>query len=162
MKLTRIVTLALCFAGAVHAFGASFVIIANRDVNTSTISANELRQIFVGETKTLPDGTHVVPVTLASGSPAQAALLSMVGKTEGAFRSGWRKQVFEGKAAMPRSFSSEAAMVAFVAATPGAVGYVSSGEPSGVKVLALTGTEDQTHPASQEAARPTVATIQDK
>ena len=46
-------------------------------------------------------------------------------ETPDQFRTAWRKAVFTGQGAMPRAFESEAALLQFVASTPGALGYLS-------------------------------------
>jgi hypothetical protein len=47
------------------------------------------------------------------------------------FRAQWRKAVFTGQGAMPKTFDSEAALLQYVAVTPGALGYVSQISPQG-------------------------------
>ena len=49
----------------------------------------------------------------------------------------WQQQIFAGRAAPPPVKETEAEVVAFVAATPGAIGYVSTSASlsSGVKVI---------------------------
>jgi len=65
-------------------------------------------------------------------------LKTYVGKGDAAYRTGWRSLVFTGQGAMPKTFDSESAMVDYVAATPGAIGYVSKGtEHEKVKTLAI-------------------------
>jgi hypothetical protein len=48
-----------------------------------------------------------------------------IGESPDQFRVGWQKAVFTGQGAMPKTFDSEAALIEYVAATPGALGYVS-------------------------------------
>jgi len=50
----------------------------------------------------------------------------------------WRSLVFSGQAVMPKNLDTDAAVVEYVAHTPGAIGYVAkdSGH-DGVKVLAV-------------------------
>ena len=50
----------------------------------------------------------------------------------------WRKAVFTGQGAMLKELSSESALLDYVAATPGAIGYVSRvSSPDSVKVLTV-------------------------
>ena len=94
-------------------------------MQTSVITANDLRAIFTGAQSTLPDGFHVLPVTLKGGPAHEVFLRNYLQETPEEFRTAWRKAVFTGQGAMPRAFESEAALLKFVASTPGAVGYVS-------------------------------------
>jgi hypothetical protein len=113
------------------------VIVANKSVNASDVSASDLRDVFSGDKSSLKDGSHVVPVTLKSGPVHEAFLKKYVGKDDGAFRAGWRSLVFTGQGSMPKTFDTEAALVDYVAANPGAIGYVSAAAANkeGVKTL---------------------------
>ena len=137
MRFVKILFLTIILATALPVHAGPIVIIANNDVNSPSISAQELQDIFLGNTDSFQDGAHVVPVTLADGAPAHITLLVLLGKNSSSFRARWRRLVFEGKFSMPRTFPSEDALIKYVASTPGAVGYISSGHPTGVKVLSI-------------------------
>ena len=111
-------------------------IIANNSVKAAAISQNEARDVFLGESTSV-GGSRVTPVVLQKG-PAQEAFLQLVGKTESGLQASWRMKVFTGKGVMPHACDSEDALVAYVGATPGAIGYISAGKtPAGVKVLSF-------------------------
>lgn len=134
MGLPALALAALAAAGQ----AAEVAVIANASVEASQVSANDLREVFSGNQSSLTDGTKVTPALLKSGAAHDAFLKTYVGKTDGALTATWRKLVFTGKGALPKTFDSESAMANFVAATKGAVGYVSaSAVPAGVKVLAV-------------------------
>jgi ABC-type phosphate transport system substrate-binding protein len=122
---------------AVFALAGDFVVIANASIKSADVSADDLRDVFLGEKSSLRDGSHATPVTLKEGAAHNAFLQAVAGKTDAAFRAVWRKQVFTGKGTMPRTFDTEAALAAFVGSTPGAIGYVSEGiaAPAGAKIL---------------------------
>jgi hypothetical protein len=63
-------------------------------------------------------------------------LKEYLGKTDAALSTYYRSLVFTGKGAIPKTFSSDAEVVSYVAKTKGAVGYVAASTPSaGVKEL---------------------------
>jgi ABC-type phosphate transport system substrate-binding protein len=101
------------------------VLVTNKSAQVSEISAADLRAIFVGEKTRFADGSHAVPVTLKGGPAHEVFLKNYVGQNPDEFRALWRKVVFAGQGAMPRAFDSESALIDYVAATPGALGYVS-------------------------------------
>ena len=115
------------------------VVIANKSVKSADVSASDLKDVYSGDKSSLKDGSHVTPVTLKGGSTHEAFLKKFVGKNDPAFRAAWRSLVFTGQGSMPRSFDTEVDMLEFVAATPGAIGYVSAGAAAankeGVKTL---------------------------
>jgi len=101
------------------------VLVANQDVKISQIGDGDLRAIFTGTKSKFADGSHAVPVTLKGGPAHEVFLGKHLGVSPGEFRAQWRKAVFTGQGAMPKTFDSEAALIEYVAVTPGAVGYVS-------------------------------------
>ena len=114
------------------------VVIANSGVKAAEVSSDDLRDVFTGAKSSLKDGSRVTPVTLKAGAGHDAFLKKYVGKSDSAFRAGWRSLVFTGQAAMPKAFDSEAALLDYVASTPGAIGYVSKGAANDkVKTLAV-------------------------
>jgi ABC-type phosphate transport system substrate-binding protein len=101
------------------------VLVANKDVQISEIGAADLRALFLGAKTRFADGSHAVPVTLKGGPTHEVFLRNHLGETPADFQAQWRKAVFTGQGAMPRAFESESAVIEYVAATPGAIGYVS-------------------------------------
>lgn len=115
---------------------AQLVVIANPSVKAMEISKSELRDVFTGSSSTV-GGTHVTPV-LQSGSLQDEFLNHYIGKSSTAFRATWRGLVFSGQNAMPHTLDSDAAVVEYVAHTPGAIGYIERSTPhDGVKTLAV-------------------------
>ena len=115
---------------------ADVKIIANESVGASSVSADELKGVFLATKSSLSDGSHVTPVLEKDGPAHEAFLKEYVGKTDSAFETYYRSLVFTGKASMPKTTASDAEMVAYVAKTKGAIGYVSAGAASeGVKTL---------------------------
>jgi hypothetical protein len=121
--------------GAAMANAADFKVIANPGIKVSEISANDLKEIFLATKTSLPDGTHAEPVWEKGGATHEAFLKEYVGKTDAAGRF-YRSLVFTGTASMPKSFATDADVVAYVEKTKGADGYVAAGTGTGgAKVL---------------------------
>ncbi len=138
MSKARCLILLLASLGSWSAASAQdVVLVANKGVQVSEISNADLRAIFLGTRTRFADGSHAVPVTLKGGPAHEVFLKNHVGEGPEEFRSQWRKVVFTGQGAMPKAFDSESALIEYVAATPGAVGYVSRISPQNrVKLLA--------------------------
>ena len=132
MSKTRWFILLLGFLGCWSAASAQdVVLVANKGVQISGIRDADLRAIFTGEKTRFSDGSHAVPVTLKGGPAHEVFLKKHVREDPEEFRAQWRKAVFTGQGAMPRTFDSEAALLQYVAVTPGALGYVSQISPQG-------------------------------
>ncbi|MCU0622635.1 MAG: hypothetical protein MUF53_02090 [Gemmatimonadaceae bacterium] len=139
--MTRIRTFALVLAGALALAAApaaaqDFKVVANGDVE---ISKADLAKVFLKQTSKLPDGTSAKPVDQGKGSAVRAAFSQAVlGRAVGAVEQYWQQQIFSGKDAPPPTKGSDDEIVAWVKATPGAIGYVSAGaSTAGVKVVTV-------------------------
>lgn len=122
---------------AIQSAGAADVkVIANSSVGVSSVSADELKGIFLATKSSLHDGSHVEPVLAKGGATHEAFVKEYLGKTEAALETYYRSLVFTGKGSMPKVLAGDADVIAYVAKTKGAVGYVGSGaSAAGVKVL---------------------------
>jgi len=130
MSPSRWLVLLLAFVGCWSAVRAQdVVLVANKSVQITEIRDADLRAIFTGQKTRFADGSHAVPVTLKGGPAHEVFLRNHVGESPDEFRAQWRKVVFTGQGAMPKTFDSETAVIEYVAATPGAVGYVSRISP---------------------------------
>jgi ABC-type phosphate transport system substrate-binding protein len=135
----RLSILLLALVGCSSAARAQdVVLVANKSVQVSSITNADLRNIFTGEQTRFSDGSHAVPVVLKGGPVHEVFVRNHLGETPDEFRAQWRKAVFTGHGAMPKTFDSESALIEYVAATPGALGYVSRISPQdNVKNLPL-------------------------
>jgi TonB family protein len=129
---------AVVMFGSVHALAGNVRIIANPSVKAETISASEIKSVFLEERNSLRDGTHVEPVLSKGGAAHEAFLKEYLDKNDDALQNYYRSLVFTGKGLMPKALHSDEEVVAYVAKTRGAIGYVSSTAPvDGVKTLAV-------------------------
>lgn len=132
--LNLIVTLAV-FATPLP---AEVAVIANAHVRVTEISADDLKRVFLGSKTSLGDGSSVEPVLMQAGAAHTEFLKEYVGKTDAALRNHFKSLVFTGKGSMPKSFASDAEVIAYVAKTKGAIGYVGNADgASGVKRLTV-------------------------
>jgi ABC-type phosphate transport system substrate-binding protein len=116
---------------------AQVIVIANPSVKATEVSKNDLKDVFTGASTSLKGG-GVVPILQKAGAAHEEFLQAYIGKNDTAYRAGWRSLVFSGQGTMPKSLDSDAAVVAFVAHTAGAIGYIGKATPhEGVKVLTV-------------------------
>jgi hypothetical protein len=121
---------------ATNLVAADLKVIANPSVAASSVSADELKNVFLITKTSLSDGSHVEPVLEKSGPIHEAFIKQYLGKSDAALQTYYRSLVFTGKASMPKTLGADAEVVAYVAKTKGAVGYVGAGaSTAGVKTL---------------------------
>ena len=117
---------------------AEYVVVANKGVSAGSLSKSDLQSIFLGEKSKWDDGKPVKIAVLGNDAAAKAFLQKVVGKTPSQFENYWKKLVFTGKAAAPKSFDDSASLLQFVSGTSGAVGFVGDGEANGsVKTISI-------------------------
>jgi TonB family protein len=135
-RLLPLVAIVVIFA-PVRVIAADIKVIANGSVKADMISANEVKSVFLEEYNSLRDGTHVEPVLEKDGPVHEAFLHEYLGGTDDDLQNYYRALVFSGRGSMPKQLGSDAEVVAYVARTKGAIGYVSA-EAIGEDVKTLT------------------------
>jgi ABC-type phosphate transport system substrate-binding protein len=123
---------------ATNVFGSEVKLIANPALNVDAISVNEVKGVFLGEKNSLKNGTHVQPVLQKRGAVHVAFLEEYLDESDEQLQLYYRTVVFTGKGAMPKTVGSDAEVVAYVARTRGAIGYVDAdAHVRGVKTLSI-------------------------
>lgn len=104
---------------------AALAIIAHPSNPVAGITADQAAQVYLGKTGELAKGTRVTPVEQSPGTPSRAKFYkSVIKKDEGEVKAYWSKLLFTGKGQPPRDIGDDAAVQAWVAAHPDAIGYV--------------------------------------
>jgi ABC-type phosphate transport system substrate-binding protein len=129
----------LAIAATSTARSDGFRVVANPSVTVTTLSPNELSRLFLKKTTSWPDGQKAVVVDQERIAPVRSAFsLAVHHRDADAIASYWQTMVFSGRDTPPPVKTTDAAVLALVRATPGAVGYVSEATPlEGVKAIAV-------------------------
>ncbi len=115
---------------------ADVLVIANKSAPADAMDEAVIKNVFLGKTTSWDDGSSMEFVLLADGPAHEAFLKGFVKKTPSQFSTYWKKMVFTGKGATPKSFATESELVSYVAGHAGAVGYVSgAADVTAVKVV---------------------------
>jgi ABC-type phosphate transport system substrate-binding protein len=128
-RLTRFSSsMALILAASIaNAQEARFRVIVNPAVGVSTLTNAEVSQLFLKKKTTWQGGQIVQPVDQADSSAIrQAFTRSVLKKNVQAVNGYWQSQIFSGRAVPPPERGSDAAVLAYIAGNPGAIGYISS------------------------------------
>jgi ABC-type phosphate transport system substrate-binding protein len=103
----------------------------------SSLSKNEIADIFLGKRLRFPDGEQAVPIDQEPGAVARTQFYTtIVGKTEAQLKAHWSKVIFTGRGKPPPAVADSDAVKKLLAANPLAIGYIErSLVDSTVKVL---------------------------
>ena len=115
---------------------ADIIIVANNSVPPEMIKKSELKDIFLGNTIKWEDKTKINIVIQKKSDAHNEFVKSITNKSASQFRNYWKKMVFTGKGSAPKSFAKNAELLAYIAKTDGAIGYIAADvKPEGVKVI---------------------------
>ncbi len=114
-------------------------LVAHADAGVTELSKPAASKLFLKQEKKLPSGIAAVPVDLAKTSAVRAAFTTAVhARAVGAVEQYWQQQLFSGRDTPPVAKPSDDEVLAFVKATPGAIGYVSASAALPAGVVAIT------------------------
>ncbi len=140
MRITNCITRAtigfvLCLA--VNVVSAEVVVVVSAKSSTSTLTANQASDIFLGKSKELPGGGQAVPIDQKEGSAVRDEFYTKVAsKSAAQVKAYWSKIIFSGKGQPPKEAADSAAVKKLVADNPNAIGYIDKAAVDGsVKVV---------------------------
>ena len=117
---------------------ADIVVITHHDSKFNSISKVELRKLFLGKSKALPDGSKAKLFEPVEGESRSIFLKDVLRKNESRLSSYWSRMMFSGKGTPPKPVNTEAEIITLVAATKHAISYVESSlVSSSVKVVKI-------------------------
>jgi ABC-type phosphate transport system substrate-binding protein len=118
---------------------AQTVVIVSTKNPLSKLTADQVSQIFLGQTSTFYTGGKAEPLDQAEGSPLRQEFYTKVlGKSQAQLKAHWSKQAFSGKGNAPTVLSGNAEVVKKVAENPKYISYVDKSAVDGsVKVVTI-------------------------
>ena len=127
-------TAALCVSSALY---AEVSVIVHPSSGLSALTEDDVSRLFLGKSKTFPDGTQAVPINQDEGNASREKFNEGVCKKNSSqYKAYWSQLVFTGKGTPPKDAGNDAAVKALIAANPNMIGYVDSGAVDGtVKVV---------------------------
>jgi len=122
------------FAGIAQAEVAVIVSASN---GNGAIDQATIARVFLGKSKSFPDGSQAVPVDQNAGTASREAFnTTVLGKSASQLKAYWSRLIFTGKGTPPKESGDDAAVKALVAANPNLIGYIDASAVDGsVKVV---------------------------
>jgi len=116
---------------------AGIAVIIN-PTNDTTLTAKEIKRIFLIKTKTYPNGLNATPVSQTEDADITSKFNEMVlKKSDHQLKAYWSKLIFTGKGNPPQEAADDAATKSLVASNPSMIGYIDdSAVDNSVKVIA--------------------------
>lgn len=135
----RVAAVAALLALASTAAAEDVVIVVNPSNPAASVSRREASRYFLRQATEWPNGQRVQPVDQGKGSAARAVFAeNVLGRSVADLDAFWSQAFYSGRAVPPPMKSGDAAVLDYVRANPGAIGYVSAGASlDGVKKITL-------------------------
>ena len=117
---------------------AEIAVIVSSNNSNSNISTADISKVFLGKSKSFPDGTQAIAIDQNDNSAARDEFNDKVlGKSSSQLKSYWSRLIFTGKGTPLKQVANDAAIKAAVAGNPAMIGYIDASAVDGtVKVVA--------------------------
>jgi ABC-type phosphate transport system substrate-binding protein len=115
-----------------------FLVVVHPGTPVTELSRTQLSRLFLKKSTQWNDGSAVRPVEPLAPALRQAFARQVHDRTLADLAAYWNALIFSGRELPPLEKASDADLVAYVRATPGAIGYVTaSADLTGVKVVGV-------------------------
>jgi ABC-type phosphate transport system substrate-binding protein len=131
----------LSAAAFVGADVRSYVVVVNGANPTNAVAPADLARVFRKTVRQWTNGLTIAPVDQSFQSPVRLRFSQdVLGRSPGQMQEYWLRETYSGREVPPPVRDSDAAVLEFVRANAGAIGYVSPSVslPPGVKALAVS------------------------
>ena len=117
----------------------AFQVIVHPSNPASSLTRDELSDLFLKRTTRWKSGQTVAPADLSEDAPTRAEFSKEIHrKVVRAVKAYWQQRIFSGREAPPPEFAGDSSMINFVRTHAGSIGYVSPGaDLAGVKLIAV-------------------------
>jgi ABC-type phosphate transport system substrate-binding protein len=106
---------------------AETLVIVNKNAKVETLDKEQIADIYLGKSPTLPNGEQVIAIDYNENIPLRDTFHSATtGKTQSQLKAYWSRLLFSGKGTPPKEVDDEASMKKLVADNPSIIGYISS------------------------------------
>jgi ABC-type phosphate transport system substrate-binding protein len=138
--LKHIALTIFCLFACTRLAFAQVAVIAHKAAPDDTLSQPQLFDIYSGEKKSWSNKMQVVVFDLKPASEVKEAFYQLLGKPPSRMKSIWLKKLLMGEGDPPTALESEEEVVKKVAATRGAIGFVSAAKATReVKIIVIVG-----------------------
>jgi ABC-type phosphate transport system substrate-binding protein len=142
VALLAVIVAAMAWSDAARgAQGVSYRVVVNSANPVTELSREEVSRLFLRKVVTWDGGAAVTPVDQGEESVVRRSFTHDVHRQDvGWVKAYWERLSFTGQGGAPTEVASDAVVLATVARTPGAIGYVSATAslPTDVKAVRVT------------------------
>src|SRR5687767_5610707 len=139
MSRVGLAFIALALSLGSKAAAADVVAVVSAKNTVTTLSRNQVVDIFLGKASRFPDGRQAVPIDQAEGSAARDGFYATyAGKSPAQVKAHWSKIIFTGRGQPPLAVSNSAEVKKRIVENPSAIGYIEENLVDGSLRVMLT------------------------
>lgn len=118
---------------------AEVVAVVSAQSPVTTLSRNQVMDIFLGKCNHFPNGEQAIPIDQAEGSALRNEFyLKFSAKSAAQLKAYWSKIIFTGRGQPPKEISGSIEVKKFIAGHPHAIGYIDQSDlDDNVKALTI-------------------------
>ncbi|MBI3713492.1 MAG: phosphate ABC transporter substrate-binding protein [Burkholderiales bacterium] len=136
MKSFTKAVLGLSLVACVSYAQAENVIVVSSKSALSSLSKEQVADIYLGNVKEFPGGGLALPLLPSSGGTRTEFFEKVLGKNEAQAKAIWSRLVFSGKGSAPRDVPDSAEAIKLISANPSCIGVIEkSAVNASVKVV---------------------------
>ncbi len=138
-KCTASIIVGLWVSLSIDVAAAEVVAVVSVKSEITTLSKNQVTDIFLGKTSRFPDGTQATPIDQLEGSPVRDEFYSKYSSRSPAqIKAYWSKLIFTGHGKPPPEVSNDNEVKKRVIENPNVIGYIDrSLVDSSVKIVLI-------------------------
>jgi ABC-type phosphate transport system substrate-binding protein len=120
-----LVSVGLILGLGVSAVSADVVAVVSSKSPITTLSKNQVMDIFLGKRTSFPDGSLAVPIDQTEGSTARDEFYNRTaGMSPAQVKAFWSKIIFTGRGQPPKTVTSSLEAKKLLIASPNAISYI--------------------------------------
>ena len=125
MHRVGLATVALALGLSISAVSADVVAVVSSKSPITTLSKNQVMNIFLGKTTRFPDGSSAVPIDQTEGSAARDEFYTRIADMSAAqVKAFWSKIIFTGRGQPPKTVANGVEAKKVLLGNPNAIGYI--------------------------------------
>jgi ABC-type phosphate transport system substrate-binding protein len=120
-----LVSLSLTVGLGISAVSADVVAVVSSKSPVTTLSKNQIMDIFLGKRTSFPDGSSAVPIDQTEGSAVRDEFYSkMAGMSPAQVKAFWAKIIFTGRGQPPKTVATSVEAKKLLVANPNTISYI--------------------------------------
>ena len=136
-RLFRVLVACLALGMCTSVSAVDVVVVVSSRCPVTTLSTNQVADLFLGKTSTFPDGSQAFRSTRPKAQArVTRSMLTFAGRSAAQVKAHWSKIIFTGRGQPPRQAINSAEAKKLIVENPNAIGYIDKSLADGsVKVL---------------------------